>query len=897
MSAHALKKPVILIDGSSYFYRAFHALPALVNSKGEPTGAIYGVINMIRKLMTDYQPKYVAVVFDSKGKTFRHDIFPAYKANRPPMPDDLRVQIEPLFSVIEAMGIPLITFPGLEADDTIATLARQAEAQGHSVLISTGDKDLTQLVNDQITLINTMSDTQYDRCGVIDKFGVSPEQMMDYLSLIGDSVDNIPGVVKVGGKTAAKWLQTYGSLENIIAHSAELSGKLGENLRAAIPQFPLSQQLIALKTDLKLPYSLEDLQKQPPDVSRLLNLFTQLEFKTWLKELSPHTSQTLDSVTNYETILTREALKRWIQKLEQSSIWAFDTETTSLNTLEARLVGLSFSVAPNEAAYVPVGHDYLGAPEQLPCDEVLESLKPILNHPQKTIVGQNLKYDMSVLENYGFTINSPVYDTMLESYVLDSSSNRHDLDSLSLKHLSKKAISFEEIAGKGVKQLTFNQIALEQAAPYAAQDADFTLQIHHELLPKIKAHADLEKILQQIELPLVRVLQRMERTGVMIDSKKLQQQSHDLAIRIRSLEEKAFELAGSVFNLSSPKQLQEILYHQLKLPVLSKTPTGAYSTAEAVLQELAHDYPLPKLILEHRSLSKLKSTYTDTLPKQIQPKTGRVHTSYHQATTSTGRLSSTNPNLQNIPIRHEEGRRIRQAFIAPPGYQMVSADYSQIELRIMAELSQDPTLLNAFANNHDIHAATASEIFGVPLTSVTPEQRRHAKAINFGLIYGMSAFGLAQQIDVERHQAQAYMDQYFARYTGVKAYMDHIREVAFKQGYVETLFGRRLYIPDIRSSQLQRKRAAERAAINAPMQGSAADIIKLSMIELDRQCQEGTLKAKMIMQVHDELIFEVAESELIESMKKIQTGMTQVVQWSVPLMVHIHSGNNWDEAH
>lgn len=894
---HPMKKPLILIDGSSYLYRAFHALPALTNSQGEPTGAIYGVLSMVRKLITDYDPQYVAIVFDSKEKTFRDQIYPAYKAHRPPMPQELVGQIKPLHDTIHAMGIPLVVIEGVEADDVIATLATQAEQQGINTLISTGDKDMAQLVNDHITLINTMSDTKLDRAGVMHKFGVPPEQIVDYLALMGDSSDNIPGVPNVGPKTAAKWLKQYGSLKGIMAHAHEIPGKVGENLRHTLDKLPLSQTLTTLQRHApEVKFAITDLIKKPPQREKLFALFKQLEFKTWLKELLTEAGE--EPITrDYQTILTKGQLREWLERLKKASYFAFDTETTDLNALAAQLVGVSFAITPNQAAYVPLGHDYLGAPTQLSREYVLEQLKPLLADSSKLVIGQNLKYDMEVLAHYGLTITAPYCDTMLESYVLDSTSNRHDLDSLALKHLGRQTITYEAIAGKGQKQLSFNQIPLEAAASYAAEDADVTLQLHQLLWPKIAASDDLKCVLMDIELPLIPVLSRIERYGVMIDSGLLAQQSKELALRIHEIEEEIFKMAGRVFNVSSPKQLQEVLYNQLQLPILSKTPTGAPSTAEAVLQELALDYPLPQIILEHRSLCKIKSTYTDSLPKQINPKSGRVHTSYNQAITSTGRLSSTDPNLQNIPIRSEEGRRIRQAFIAPPGYKIVSADYSQIELRIMAHLSQDPGLLKAFAEEQDIHTATAAEVFNIPLSAVTPEQRRQAKAINFGLIYGMSAFGLSRQLGIDRSIAQVYMDQYFDRFPGVKLYMEAIRAMAQQQGYVETLLGRRLYVPEIRSSQMQRRRAAERAAINAPMQGTAADIIKIAMINLDAWINTAELDVKMIMQVHDELVFEVAEQDLKPAVTHIQKAMTQAVTLDTPLIVHTGIGNNWDEAH
>ncbi len=892
-----MKKPLILIDGSSYLYRAFHALPALINSRGEPTGAIYGVLNMMRKLITEYDPEYVGVVFDSKAKTFRDEMYPAYKAHRPPMPSELVSQIKPLHESIQAMGVALILVEGVEADDIIATLATQAEAEGMTTLISTGDKDLAQLVSEHITLINTMSNTQLDREGVRQKFGVTPEQIIDYLSLMGDSTDNIPGVPNVGPKTAAKWLQEHGSLDAIIAHAETFTGKAGENLRNSLSQLALSRRLVTLERHISdLPVTLAGLRRKDPDRAQLITLLKQLEFNTWLKELLVETPTTA-AASQYQTILTTTELETWLEKLRKAAYFTLDTETTSVNTLDAKLVGLALAIAPQQAVYIPVAHDYLGAPEQISLDYLLQQLQPVLEDPTKTLIAHNLKYELGVLANYGLTIQNQSMDTMLESYVLDSASSRHNLEGLALKYLGTHTISYESIAGKGQKQLTLNQISMEKASDYAAEDADVTWQLHQQLWPKIAADPKLTKVLTEIELPLVPVLSHMERHGVMINPQLLKQQSAELSVRLQQIEEEVFQLAGRVFNLASPKQLQEILYDHLRLPILSKTPGGAASTAEAVLQELALDYPLPRKILEYRSLSKIKSTYSDALPTQINARTGRVHTSYNQAVTSTGRLSSTDPNLQNIPIRSEEGRRIRQAFIAPPGYKLISADYSQIELRIMAHLSQDPGLLKAFADDLDIHRATAAEVLGIALSAVTAEQRRQAKAINFGLIYGMSSFGLARQLGIDRGIAQVYMDKYFDRYPQVKLYMEGTRYQAFQQGYVETLLGRRLYVPDIRSSQMNRRRAAERAAINAPMQGTAADIIKIAMIHLDAWQSTTPIDIKMIMQVHDELVFEVAEPDIDAAIPQIHAHMTQSMPLDVPLVVHIGVGNNWDEAH
>ncbi|MFT3741499.1 MAG: DNA polymerase I [Gammaproteobacteria bacterium] len=883
-------KPIILIDGSSYLYRAFHALPPLNNSKGEPTGAIYGVLNMIRKLIADYQPENIAVIFDAPGKTFRHGLSPAYKANRPSMPDLLRAQVEPLYTVIRAMGLPLILLEGLEADDIIATLTQQALQANHTVLISTGDKDLAQLVSDQVSLINTMSGALLTPQAVKDKFGVHPHQIIDYLSLIGDSVDNIAGVPKVGPKTAAQWLEKYESLQNIMQRAEEFPGKIGENLRASLQMLPLSQQLITLKIDENLPFTVKDLKPKAPDQAQLITLFQQLEFKSWLKELldkqaTPHVAK------SYQTILTEAECADWMQQLSTSSSFALATQTEN-----TRLVGIAVAVE-GQAAYLPLAHDDIGAPAQLDRQKVLAQLQTVLNDPQRTMIAQNVKNDLAVLKNYGLSVKAQLKDTMLESYILESHNSRHDLETLSLKYLGHRAHSLEEIAGKGQKQLSFNQISVETATAYAAENAELIWRVHQILSEKLADFPSLEKLLSDIEMPLLVVLERMERIGVRIDPMLLQQHSVELTARIEALEHEAHQLVGRVFNLASPKQLQEILFTELKLPVIEKTAGGLPSTGEAVLQELAADYRLPQIVLEHRGLCKLKSTYTDTLPKQIDPKTGRIHTSYNQAITSTGRLSSTNPNLQNIPIRNVQGRRIRQAFIASPGYKILSADYSQIELRIMAHLSQDPGLLNAFAHHHDIHAMTAAEVLGIPLSQVTAEQRRHAKAVNFGLLYGMSAFGLSKQLNISRELAQNYMDKYFERYPKVKSYMDGIRALAHQQGYVETLFGRRLQIPEIYSSQIPRRRAAERAAINAPMQGTAADIIKMAMIRLDQWIEQGQLNIKMIMQVHDELVFEVAADQVETAKQQIAAHMTEVNALSVPLVVNVGVGDNWDEAH
>lgn len=895
------KKPFILVDGSSYLYRAFHALPPLTNSQGEPTGAIYGVTNMLRKLLNDYQPEYIAVIFDAKGKTFRDDLYESYKANRQAMPDDLQKQIEPLHEIIHAMGLPLLIIEGVEADDVIGTLATQATKMGMHTLISTGDKDMAQLVNQHITLVNTMTNTTLDPAGVQEKFGVPPERIIDYFTLIGDSVDNVPGIPGVGPKTAEKWLKEYGSLKNIIQHAAEIKGKVGEQLRSNLDQLPLSHQLITIYVDVPLLQQPTDLSKKPIDRDALIELFKRLEFKGWLSELleKPTLADTEKSKkwVNYQIVLDEDTLKQWLDRLEKAELFAVDTETTSLDYIAAQVVGISLAITAGEAAYIPFGHDYSGAPQQLAREFVLQQLQPLLEDPSKPKLGHNLKYDMSVLANHNIILRGICYDTMLESYVLSSSTTRHDMDTLALKYLGYRTIHFDDVAGKGSKQLTFNQIPLEQAGPYAAEDADITLQLHQQLWPKLSQIEGLVHTFTEIEMPLVPVLSRMERHGVLVDTKLLKKHSEQLADRITALENKAHELAGGTFNLSSPKQLQEILFNKLKLPVLQKTPGGQPSTGEEVLQELALDYPLPKLILEHRSLSKLKSTYTDRLPEQINPLTGRVHTSYHQAVTATGRLSSSDPNLQNIPARTEEGRRIRKAFIAPPGYKIIAADYSQIELRIMAHLSQDLCLLHAFSNGWDIHRATAAEVLGIPLEKVTSEQRRSAKAINFGLIYGMSAFGLSRQLGIDRQAAQEYMNRYFARYSKVNEYMESTRKKAHEQGYVEGLFGRRLYLPEINSRNIPRQKAAERAAINAPLQGTAADIIKKAMVRLDHWLQQSSMDAHMIMQVHDELVFEVAEKHTDEVHEKIQKYMTTAMAIAVPLLVDIKVGNNWDEAH
>ncbi len=893
-------KLLVLVDGSSYLFRAFHALPPLTNSRGEPTGAMVGVVNMLRKLITEYQPAHMAVVFDAKGGSFRNELYDQYKANRPPMPDELRVQIEPLHEIIQAMGLPMLVVPGVEADDVIGTLATQATAEGISTIISTGDKDLAQLVNDQVTLINTMNESKLDREGVIAKFGVPPERIVDYLSLIGDSVDNIPGVNKCGPKTAVKWLTRYGSLEGVMAHADEIKGKVGEYLRDSLEQLPLSRKLTTIRCDVELDQQPTELKPVAPDTTKLHRLYSQIESSRLLSTLEeqsePVASEpTID--THYEVILTQASFDHWMLKLEQAELFAFDTETTSLNYMQAEIVGLSFAITPGEAAYLPLAHNYPGAPEQLNRDAVLERMRPLLENPAQHKVGQNLKYDMSVLANHNIDLQGITFDTMLESYVTDSTATRHDMDSLAKKYLNLSTIKFEDVAGKGVKQISFNQVALEQAAPYAAEDADITLRLHQKIWSQIESEPSLTRLFQEIEIPLVPVLSRIERTGVQINTAMLKTQSQQLAIRMHELEQAAYKLAGQPFNLASPKQIGEIFFNQLKLPVIAKTKKGAPSTAEAVLQELAEEYELPRLLLEHRGLNKLKSTYTDKLPLQVDTKTGRVHTSYHQAVTATGRLSSSDPNLQNIPVRNEEGRRIRQAFIPATGYRMVAADYSQIELRIMAHLSQDEGLLRAFTTGQDIHRATAAEVFGLEPDQVSTEQRRSAKAINFGLIYGMSAFGLAKQLGIERKAAQSYVDLYFERYPGVQAFMDRIREEAKAQGYVETVFGRRLYLPEINSRNGMRRAAAERTAINAPMQGTAADIIKRAMLQVDNWIRTQKPAVHMIMQVHDELVFEVKEDQLESAIHQIRNAMESAAELAVPLVVDVGVGDNWDEAH
>ncbi|AZK60831.1 DNA polymerase I [Pectobacterium versatile] len=928
--AQIAENPLILVDGSSYLYRAYHAFPPLTNSAGEATGAMYGVLNMLRSLLLQYQPSHVAVVFDAKGKTFRDELFENYKAHRPPMPEDLREQIEPLHQMVKAMGLPLLAVSGVEADDVIGTLAVQAEKVGKSVLISTGDKDMAQLVTPSVTLINTMNNSILGPQEVCDKYGIPPELIIDFLALMGDASDNIPGVPGVGEKTAQALLQGLGGLDSLYANLDKIAGLSFRGAKTMAPKLEqhkdvayLSYQLATIKTDVELELSCDQLTVNELDVDELHRLFSRYEFKRWLSDIESGTwmqgkksSQPVQAASNavveqvaeennaptlsadgYVTILGEKTLLDWVERLKQAEVFAFDTETDGLDTLTANLIGLSFAIKPGEAAYLPLAHDYLDAPEQLDRTKVLALFKPLLEDEKLLKIGQNLKFDKGVMQRYDIDLRGIAFDTMLESYVLDSVAGRHDMDSLAERYLKHKTITFEEIAGKGKNQLTFNQIALEQAGPYAAEDADVTLHLHQKLWGKLQPHADLCQVFQTIDMPLVPVLSRIERTGVLIDPVILAEHSKELTARLAELEIQAYELAGEEFNLSSTKQLQGILYEKQKLPILKKTPKGAPSTNEEVLAELALDYPLPKLILEYRGLAKLKSTYTDKLPLMINPATKRVHTSYHQAVTATGRLSSSDPNLQNIPVRNDEGRRIRQAFIAPKGYSIVAADYSQIELRIMAHLSGDKGLLNAFANGLDIHRATASEVFGIALDKVTSEQRRSAKAINFGLIYGMSAFGLSRQLNIPRSESQKYMNLYFERYPGVQDYMERTRQQAAEHGYVSTLDGRRLYLPDIHSRNAMARKGAERAAINAPMQGTAADIIKKAMIAIDDWLQKDTPKVKMIMQVHDELVFEIHDSVIEESISKIKALMEGCMQLNVPLQVDIGTGMNWDEAH
>ncbi len=928
-------RTLLLIDGSSYLYRAFHALPPLSNSKGEPTGAVLGVLNMLNKLIKEELPDRIAMVFDAPGRTFRDDLFDQYKAHRPPMPDDLRSQVQPLLDAVAAMGLPLLRIAGVEADDVIGTLAKQGAAAGYEVLISTGDKDMAQLVGPGITLVNTMSNSRLDRAGVKAKFDVFPEQIVDYLALVGDSSDNIPGVTGVGPKTAAKWLNQYHTLDALIAHAGEITGKVGENLRNELPALELSRKLATIDTSVRLDVAAEKLTAGAVDLARLRELYARLELRALLKSLessAPLSSQAPDSSTpaveaaaadlaasggvapaatgassapsldlaqprNYQKIVSQQVLDSWLAKLAAAPLVSFDTETDSLDYMRARLVGLSFAISPGEAAYVPLGHDYAGAPEQLNRDTVLAALKPLLESEAVPKLGHHLKFDTHILANYGITLRGQRYDSMLESYVLNSVATRHDMDSTAERYLGIRTIHFEDVAGKGAKQITFNQVDVDRAAEYAAEDADVTLRLHQAIWPQIEALPRLRNLYETIEQPLVSVLYRMERTGVLVDRALLKAQSAELAARMLELQAQAHAEAGGAFNVDSPKQLQEILFGKLGLPVIRKTPTGQPSTAEDVLEELAATYALPRLILEYRGVAKLKSTYTDKLPEQIDEQTGRIHTSYQQGVAATGRLSSSDPNLQNIPIRTPEGRRIRQAFVAPPGFSLIAADYSQIELRIMAHLSADASLLSAFAEDRDVHQATAAEVFGIPLDAVSADQRRSAKAINFGLMYGMSAFGLARQLGIGRGDAQRYVDLYFERYPGVKRYMDETRRQAREAGYVETVFGRRLYLPDIRSRNQALRQYAERSAINAPMQGTAADIIKRAMIDVDGWLQNSRTPARLIMQVHDELVLEAADEAIEAVVQQVRGHMAQAAKLAVPLRVDVGIGRNWDEAH
>ncbi len=910
-------KTLLLVDGSSYLYRAFHALPDLRNGKGEPTGAIYGVLNMLRRLHKETRADYSACVFDAKGKTFREDVYPEYKANRPPMPDDLAAQIAPLQETIAAMGWPLLTVEGVEADDVIGTLAREAEGEGMQVVISTGDKDIAQLVSPHVTLVNTMTNEKLDGAGVENKFGVRPERIIDFLTLVGDAVDNVPGVEKVGPKTAAKWLAQYGTLDNVITHACEIGGVVGDNLRRVLDWLPQARELLTIRCDVRLPVTVQDLAAKPQDAAKLAELFDRFEFRSWRRELEGAPAETeqaqrsavgdaiagpktrtlqLAPDRNYETILTEKQLDAWINKIGKADLVALDTETTSLDPMRARLVGISFSVEPGWAAYVPLGHRYAGAPQQLALEYVLDRLKPWLESADCPKLGQHIKYDMHVLASYGITLRGVAHDTLLQSYVLESH-KPHDMDNLAERHLGIKTITYDEVTGKGANRIGFDEVAVERATEYAAEDADITLRLHQALYPQIGADEKLQRIYLDIEVPVMHVLQTMERNGVLLDIRRLAELSREFGAKMTEVEAKAQEQAGQPFNLNSPKQIQEILFEKQGLKPVKRTPSGAPSTDEDALEQLALDHPLPKLILDYRGLAKLKSTYTDKLPEMINPATGRVHTNYAQAVAVTGRLASNDPNLQNIPIRTAEGRRIREAFIAPEGSRLVSADYSQIELRIMAHISQDESLLRAFEAGEDIHRATAGEIFGVEPASVDPEQRRYAKVINFGLIYGMSAFGLARQLGIERAAAQQYMDRYFARYPGVADYMKRTRETARENGYVETVFGRRLWLPEIRGGNGARRQGAERSAINAPMQGTAADLIKMAMIAVQGWIDDHRLQARLIMQVHDELVLEVPDDELDTVKYMLPKLMGGVAELSVPLMVDVGVGRNWDEAH
>jgi DNA polymerase-1 len=897
-------KPLVLVDGSSYLYRAFHALPPLSTSKGEPTGAVHGVLSMLQKLIDEYQPERMAVVFDAPGKTFRDELFAAYKANRAAMPDELRTQVQPVIDAIEGMGIAVLRIPNVEADDVIGTLATRASARGLNTVISTTDKDMTQLVDDRILIVNTMSDTKLDASGVQSKFGVRPDQIVDFLTLVGDSSDNIPGVPGVGPKTAGKWLSDYRSLEELAANSDQIAGKAGDRLRAAQPDLALYRKLVTIKRDVELDVDIEDLACKPRDERRLRTLFERLEMRSFLRKLglddpthAPRPATESIEERRYVTILDETLLEAWLARIEAAGLVALDTETTSLNYMQAELVGISLSVEAGEAAYIPLAHVYPGAPDQLPRDAVLARLKPWLESPVRAKLGHHLKYDAHVFRNHGIALAGLAHDSMLESYVLNSTASRHDMDSLAAKCLGINTVKYEDVAGKGAKQLRFDEVDVATAAAYAAEDADITLRLHAWLWPQLQAIPELERLYTELELPLVEVLRKMEYTGVMVDAAMLEQQSRELAEAMADAEEAAYEAAQGPFNIGSPKQLQEVLYQRLGLPIYGKTPKGQPSTAEDVLQELAEEYELPRRVLEYRTLAKLKSTYTDALPRDINPRTGRIHTSYHQAVAATGRLSSSDPNLQNIPIRRPEGRRIRQAFVAAPGYRLIAVDYSQIELRIMAHLSDDSSLLQAFHDQQDIHRATAAEVFGVDPSAVTAEQRRSAKAINFGLIYGMSAFGLGKQLGIERGEAQAYVDLYFERYPGVKRYMERTRELARKQGYVSTVYGRRLYLPEINARNAQRRQYAERSAINAPMQGTAADIIKRAMLEIDRWLVSNAVEGRLIMQVHDELVLEVRDSQAPAVAAAVAALMEGAADLAVPLKVDTGIGDNWDEAH
>ena len=893
-----MTKKLVLVDGSSYLYRAYHAMPDLTTSSGETTGAIYGVINMLRRQLKEHPSDYLVVVFDAPGKTFRDDIYPDYKSNRPPMPDDLRAQIAPTHDVIQAMGIPLLSVAAVEADDVIGTLSTTASAMSIDTDIMSGDKDLAQLVGKRVRLIDSMKGETYDTAGIKSRFGVAPEQIVDYLTLVGDAVDNVPGVPKVGPKTATRWLETYRTLDNLVAHADDIKGKVGDNLRQFLEQLPVSRQLVTIKTDVELDVTPKDLIQSTPDEDRLRALFSRLEFKTWLSELGgTNTADTQSPEVNYTIILDEKSLRQWIKRLSKAGVFSLDTETTSLDTLCAELVGISFTDHAGEGAYLPLAHDYVGAPLQVSLKDALTCLRPLLEDSKIGKIGQNLKYDRSVLQNYGIDLKGIRFDTMLESYVLNSTGSRHDMNTLALKYLGYQVVKYEEVAGSGKSQVSFSQVDVERAGHYAAEDADIAMRLHEKIYPQLQLEPALCSVLETIEIPLVSVLSRVERNGVRVDCDMLSNHSIELGERIAQIEKKAHAAAGVAFNIASPRQIQEVLFEKLDLPIISKTPKGQPSTAEHVLQELAEDHKLPRLILEYRSLSKLKSTYTDKLPELVSPLTGRVHTSYHQAAVATGRLSSSNPNLQNIPVRTEEGRRIRQAFIPDPGHVLVAADYSQIELRIMAHLSADEGLLSAFANDADIHRATAAEVFSIKPSKVTDDQRRSAKAINFGLIYGMSAFGLGKQLGIGRIEAQDYIDRYFSRYPGVQAFMENTRVQAREQRFVETVFGRRLYLNDMGSSNHARRQAAERAAINAPMQGTAADLIKLAMLAVDRSITEQNLQMRMIMQVHDELVLEVSEDDVDQTRTMLNSLMTSVAELAVPLKVEVSAGKNWAMAH